>query len=107
MHSTPDHWTETDIRALGAFTNLATAARIFGISKATAYRLATSDEFPVPVLKVGTSWRVPTSGILTAAGFPTDDPGTRLDQSEESSADQHPVWAENPQPTHDRKRLDL
>ncbi|MGC4851861.1 helix-turn-helix domain-containing protein [Micromonospora sp. DT4] len=103
MPAIPDQWSEQAIRALGSFTTLQTAARIFGISKATAYRLATTGEFPVPVIKVGTGWRVPVTGILAAAGVNATASG--LDQSRESSADQHPAWATNPQPTHDRKRL--
>ncbi|GHJ50614.1 hypothetical protein Cs7R123_79560 [Catellatospora sp. TT07R-123] len=72
----PDQWTEDAIRALGTFTTLQTAARIFGISQATAYRLARDNEFPVAAIKVGGGWRVPVAAILAAAHLPTGDATT-------------------------------
>jgi len=68
-------WTEDRIRALGPFTTLLTAADIFGLSRAFAYRLAADDEFPVPVIKVGATWRVPVAAILAAAHLPTGADG--------------------------------
>jgi hypothetical protein len=63
-------WTETRIRALGAVTDLPTAGRIFGLGRSLAYELAKNDQFPAPVLRVGTRYRVPVAGILTALGIP-------------------------------------
>lgn len=40
------------------------AAVICGISKSQAYKLAQTDEFPVPLAKVGANWRVPTRRLL-------------------------------------------
>lgn len=48
-------WTAEGIRALGLATDIATAARIFGLSRAAAYDLAKQDRFPVAVLKFGTA----------------------------------------------------
>jgi hypothetical protein len=61
----PDQaWTLTEIRALGVTTDLITAGRILGVSRNSAYRLARRDAFPVPVIRVGTQYRVPVGGLL-------------------------------------------
>jgi hypothetical protein len=65
-------WTEADIRALGAVTDLPTAASIFGIGRAQAYDLAKTDEFPVPVIRVGARYRVAVAAILTVLLLPPD-----------------------------------
>jgi hypothetical protein len=76
MNSTADNdnglWTETRIRGLGAVTDLPTAGRIFGLGRSLAYELAKNDQFPAPVLRVGSRYRVPVAGILTALGIPGD-----------------------------------
>ena len=59
-------WTEDRIRALGAVTDLPTAARIFGLGRALAYELAKNNDFPVPVLRVGSRYRVPVAPLLAA-----------------------------------------
>jgi hypothetical protein len=63
-------WTETRIRALGAVTDLPTAGRIFRLGRSLAYELAKNDQFPAPVLRVGSRYRVPVAGILTALSIP-------------------------------------
>ena len=45
------------------------AARYLGISRSTAYALAASGELPVPVLRVGHSYRVPTAPLLELLGL--------------------------------------
>ena len=62
-------WTEARIRALGAVTDLPTAGRIFGLGRSLAYELAKNDDFPAPVLRVGSRYRVPVAGILTTLGI--------------------------------------
>ena len=79
-------WTEQRIRALGAVTDLPTAAGIFGLGRALAYELAKNDQFPVPVLRVGTRYRVPVAPILTALHLPADGD---LTTSAPSSVDHH------------------
>ena len=59
-------WTPEAIRALGPTTNLHTAAQIFGLAMSTAYLLAKRGQFPVPVIRVGTQYRVPVKPILAA-----------------------------------------
>jgi predicted DNA-binding transcriptional regulator AlpA len=72
--ATPDRavWTESQIRALGAVTDLPTAASIFGLGRALAYELAKNGEFPVPVIRVGARYRVPVAAILAALHLPAD-----------------------------------
>lgn len=72
-------WTAQRIRALGAVTDLQTAAAIFGLSRTTAYALARTDQLPVPVLRFGGRYRVPVHAILTALDLPItdDEPTTR------------------------------
>jgi len=67
-------WTAERIRALGATTNVSTAAEIFSLSRDTAYQLARTGQFPVPVLRVGRQLRVPVAPILTLLGLPADAP---------------------------------
>ena len=68
-------WTAARIRALGPVTDIAAAARIFGLSRAVAYDLARRGEFPVAVLRFGSRYRVPVAAILAALHVPTtDDP---------------------------------
>ncbi|MDG4795075.1 DNA-binding protein [Micromonospora sp. WMMD1082] len=62
----PDIWTAERIRALGPVTDLATTARIFGLSRSLAYDLAKRNEFPIPVLRFGSNYRVPVAAILQA-----------------------------------------
>jgi helix-turn-helix protein len=61
-------WTVERIRALGATTDLRTAAAIFGLSANTAYDLARRGRFPVEVIRVGAQYRVSVPAILTVLG---------------------------------------
>ena len=69
-------WTVERIRALGPVTDLATAARIFGLSRSVAYDLAKRGQFPVAVLRFGSRYRVPVAAILHTLHLPAaaDDP---------------------------------
>jgi hypothetical protein len=82
QHADPDRehtagttalWTAERIHALGAVTDLPTAAQIFGLSRAAAYDLAKRDAFPVAVLRFGTRYRVPVAAILAALHIPVTD----------------------------------
>jgi hypothetical protein len=66
-------WTETRIRGLGAVTDLPTAGRIFGLGRSLAYELAKNDQFPALALHVGSRYRLPVAGIITALGIPAGD----------------------------------
>jgi hypothetical protein len=67
-------WTADRIRALGAVADMATAASILGVSRALAYQLAKAGRFPVPVLKIGSRYRVPITGLLDALNLPAPEP---------------------------------
>ena len=41
-----------------------TAARALGLGRSTAYELARRDELPCRVLRIGTSYRIPTADLL-------------------------------------------
>ncbi|GAA2634963.1 hypothetical protein GCM10010399_79590 [Dactylosporangium fulvum] len=60
----PSIWTVDDVRALGAVTDLPTAAAVLGIGRSTAYALAAAGDFPVPVLSVGRRYRVVVAYLL-------------------------------------------
>ncbi|GGL93176.1 helix-turn-helix domain-containing protein [Micromonospora yangpuensis] len=59
-------WTAEQIRDLGTSTDLATAAAMLGISLSAAYKLIRRDAFPVPHLRVGAQYRIPTAPLLAA-----------------------------------------
>jgi predicted DNA-binding transcriptional regulator AlpA len=65
-------WTPTRIRALGPVTDVPTAAAIFGIGRSTAYELLKVGAFPVPVISIGSRYRVPVAAILTALHLPAE-----------------------------------
>lgn len=66
--------------------DLVTAGRWLGIGRTTAYRLAELDEFPVPVLRVGHSYRVPTVALLTLLGLPVPAPAAAADAGPDGGA---------------------
>src|SRR5438067_13574641 len=85
-------WTAEQIRALGAATDLATAASVLGISRSQGYRLAAADRFPAPVVRVGTRVIVPVAGLLRLLLLVDDPdltpvPAARLDPCADRSVD--------------------
>lgn len=44
-------WTVAEVRQLGVATDVETAGSVLGIGRTTAYALARSGDFPVPVLR--------------------------------------------------------
>ena len=63
-------WTPARIRALGAVTDIATAGAILGLSRSVAYDLAHRGEFPIPVIRAGSRYRVPVAALLSALHIP-------------------------------------
>ncbi|MEU1396167.1 hypothetical protein ABZ403_08895 [Micromonospora zamorensis] len=57
-------WTIERIHALGVTTTLATTASVLGISRSQAYRLAATDQFPVPLIRAGSRIIVPVAALL-------------------------------------------
>jgi len=73
-------WSVEQIRALGVTTDIVTAGAVLGIGRTTAYRLARSGEFPVPLLKVGNRYLVAVAHLLNAVGIqPTSVEATRAE----------------------------
>jgi hypothetical protein len=101
-------WTAERIQALGAVTDLPTAAAILSLSRTLAYHLARHGRFPVPVLRAGTRYRVPVAPILAALHLPPmptgsgpqpglDLPtGPRLDHHMESDQPRSPLRRPGP-----------
>jgi hypothetical protein len=58
-----------ELLALPVTVDLVTAAKALNIGRTLAYQLARTREFPVPVLRLGTKYRVVTSGLLAALGL--------------------------------------
>jgi hypothetical protein len=61
-----------ELLRLPAITDLATACRALGVGGRKGYEMARSSTFPVKVVRIGGSWRVPTAGIFALLGI---DPG--------------------------------
>lgn len=61
-------WTADEVKKLGVATDVETAGSVLGIGRTTAYSLARSGKFPVPVLRIGRRYVVAVEGLLTALG---------------------------------------
>ncbi|MEU8543748.1 helix-turn-helix domain-containing protein [Streptomyces sp. NPDC048717] len=59
----------TELFELPVAVDMRTAARALGVCVATAYRLNQRGDFPCPVLRVGASYRVPTTGLMRFLGI--------------------------------------
>ncbi|GAB3645121.1 helix-turn-helix domain-containing protein [Glycomyces tarimensis] len=66
-------WTVERVKALGVMTNVETAAQVLGIGRTVAYRLAKEGRFPVEVLRIGHSYRVPVLRLLELLGADADE----------------------------------
>jgi hypothetical protein len=64
------------LHALPTVIDLTTAARALGIGRTKAYQLAQTDQFPCRIIRVGTSYHIPTADLLHILGItpapPTD-----------------------------------
>jgi hypothetical protein len=65
-----------ELRDLPTAVDIVTAGRAFGIGRTKAHELARAGQFPVPVLRLGNSYRVTRAALLRALGeSTTDEPG--------------------------------
>ncbi len=62
--------TIAEIGKLPAVTDLVTAGRALGLGRTKAYELARAGQFPCPVIRAGTTYLVPTAGLLAVLGLP-------------------------------------
>lgn len=58
-----------DLDTLPVVLDLRTAARLLGIGRTKAYELARAGRFPCRILRLGTSYRVPTAELLRYLGI--------------------------------------
>lgn len=81
-------WTIERIRALGVTTTLATTASVLGISRSQAYRLAATNQFPIPLIRAGSRIIVPVAALLhLIQPEPAATSGGRLDADAKVSVD--------------------
>ncbi|MQA82932.1 MAG: helix-turn-helix domain-containing protein [Streptosporangiales bacterium] len=77
-HETTDHHddeglTRDQLLALPVAVDISTAARALGLGRSTAYELARSGEFPCRILRIRSSYRVPTADLLRLLGIEPDE----------------------------------
>ncbi len=65
-------WTPQRIRDLGPVTDVPTAGAILGLSRSAAYDLAATGAFPVPVIRVGSRYRIPVPALLALLHIPLE-----------------------------------
>ena len=65
--------TRAELLALPVTVDIGTAARALGLGRSTGYELARRREFPCRVLRVGSSYRVPTADLLRVLGVIPED----------------------------------
>jgi excisionase family DNA binding protein len=58
-----------ELLELPVVVDVATAARALGLGRSTGYELARRGEFPCRVLRMGSSYRVPTADLLRVLGI--------------------------------------
>ena len=75
--------TRAELLALPAVVDVTTAARALRLGRSTAYELARRDEFPCRVLRIGSSYRIPTAELLRVLGI---DPASDHDSVPKSAA---------------------
>ena len=63
---------QAELLELPVAIDLVTAARALGIGRTRAFELVRRGEFPVPAVRVGTTWRVPTAPLLQLLGLSAD-----------------------------------
>jgi len=77
-------YSREEILALDAIVDIPTAGKCFKLGKSTAYELARSGKFPVPVLLLGKTFRVTRASILAYLGI--EDAPVSAGESGQSAA---------------------
>lgn len=70
-------WSAEEVLALPVTTELVTAGSVLGMGRSASYEQARAGTFPVPVLRVGSRYRVVTAHLieLLGIGVPTSRDG--------------------------------
>ena len=72
-----DGLTRAELLTLPVTVDVTTAARALGLGRSTAYDLARRGEFPCRVLRIGSSYRIPTADLLRVLGIEPPIPQQR------------------------------
>lgn len=81
--TTREGLTRAELLALPVVVDVTTAARALGLGRSTAYELARRNEFPCRVIRVGSSYRIPTADLLRVLGI---EPASEHEPSPRSAA---------------------
>jgi excisionase family DNA binding protein len=73
-----DGLTRAELLVLPVTVDVPTAARALGLGRSTGYELARRGEFPCRVLRVGSSYRVPTADLMRVLGIEPSTPEEAL-----------------------------
>lgn len=71
-----DGLSRDELLALPVTVDISTAARALGLGRSTAYDLARCGEFPCRILRIRSSYRVPTAELLKVLGVEPDEPSS-------------------------------
>jgi excisionase family DNA binding protein len=74
MTASRDGLTRAELLALPVTVDVPTAARALGLGRSTGYELTRRGEFPCRVLRVGSSYRVPTADLMRVLGVEPPTP---------------------------------
>jgi hypothetical protein len=66
----------SDLRATTT-VDLMTAARALGLGRTKAYELARTNQFPCRMLRIGDTYRIPTTGLLELLGVSPEPPARK------------------------------
>jgi hypothetical protein len=61
-------WTVEEVANLPVVVDLVTAGSVLGMGRTTAYEAVRRAEFPVPVMRIGSRYRVVTAHLLDLLG---------------------------------------
>jgi excisionase family DNA binding protein len=62
-------WSRERLGELGVTTDLMTVARMLGIGRTTAYKLARAGMFPVSAVRIGRSYRIAVAPLIELLGL--------------------------------------
>jgi hypothetical protein len=62
-------WTTEDVLALPVTVDLLTAGEVLGMQRTATYRTARDGRFPVPLIRVGSRYRVAAADLRRALGL--------------------------------------
>lgn len=80
--------TRAELLALPPAVDIVTAGHALGFERTTTYKFNREGKFPVPVLKIGDTFRVPTAPLLRYLGIDPIEPEHRDDTQPATTADE-------------------